>query len=74
MGVLTKTWHHPDSEKLFCEEIDVGEVSLSLSRFLSLSLARSLSLSLSCAQVGPKRDTQETELGLDKNKKKVLLD
>jgi len=25
VGVLTKTWHHPDSEKLFCEEIDVGE-------------------------------------------------
>ena len=20
-----QTWHHPDSEKLFCEEIDVGE-------------------------------------------------
>ncbi len=26
VGVLTKTWAHPDSEKLFCEEIDVGEV------------------------------------------------
>jgi tRNA-binding EMAP/Myf-like protein len=25
VGVLTKTWHHPDSDKLFCEEIDVGE-------------------------------------------------
>jgi len=25
VGVLTKTWHHPDSEKLWCEEIDVGE-------------------------------------------------
>jgi len=23
--VLTKTWFHPDSDKLFCEEIDVGE-------------------------------------------------
>ncbi|EKX54263.1 hypothetical protein GUITHDRAFT_132641 [Guillardia theta CCMP2712] len=25
VGVLTKTWFHPDSEKLYCEEIDVGE-------------------------------------------------
>ena len=25
MGLLTKTWHHPDSEKLWCEEIDIGE-------------------------------------------------
>jgi methionine--tRNA ligase beta chain len=25
VGVLKKTWAHPDSEKLFCEEIDVGE-------------------------------------------------
>jgi methionine--tRNA ligase beta chain len=22
---LTKTWHHPESDKLWCEEIDVGE-------------------------------------------------
>ena len=25
VGLLTKTWHHPDSEKLWCEEIDIGE-------------------------------------------------
>jgi len=25
VGELTKTWHHPDSEKLWCEEINVGE-------------------------------------------------
>ena len=25
VGVITKAWHHEDSEKLFCEEIDVGE-------------------------------------------------
>lgn len=25
VGQITKVWHHPDSEKLFCEEIDVGE-------------------------------------------------
>ena len=25
VGEITKVWHHPDSEKLFCEEIDVGE-------------------------------------------------
>ena len=25
VGLLTKTWHHPESEKLWCEEIDVGE-------------------------------------------------
>ncbi|EKX44521.1 hypothetical protein GUITHDRAFT_109640 [Guillardia theta CCMP2712] len=25
VGLLTKTWPHPDSDKLFCEEIDVGE-------------------------------------------------
>ncbi|KAJ1481970.1 hypothetical protein T484DRAFT_1624871, partial [Baffinella frigidus] len=25
VGRLTKTWAHPESEKLFCEEIDVGE-------------------------------------------------
>jgi len=25
VGVLTKTWFHPESEKLYCEEIDVGE-------------------------------------------------
>eukprot|EP00291_Cryptomonas_curvata_P026999 CAMPEP_0172177892 /NCGR_PEP_ID=MMETSP1050-20130122/15714_1 /TAXON_ID=233186 /ORGANISM="Cryptomonas curvata, Strain CCAP979/52" /LENGTH=258 /DNA_ID=CAMNT_0012850513 /DNA_START=16 /DNA_END=789 /DNA_ORIENTATION=+ len=27
VGVLTKTWAHPESEKLFCEEIDVGEAA-----------------------------------------------
>eukprot|EP00960_Hanusia_phi_P035860 751992-Hanusia_phi.AAC.1 len=26
VGVLTKTWFHPESEKLYCEEIDVGEM------------------------------------------------
>jgi aminoacyl tRNA synthase complex-interacting multifunctional protein 1 len=25
VGVITKAWHHPESVKLFCEEIDVGE-------------------------------------------------
>jgi len=25
VGRITKVWEHPDSEKLFCEEIDVGE-------------------------------------------------
>ncbi|KAG5192932.1 hypothetical protein JKP88DRAFT_268903 [Tribonema minus] len=25
VGVITKVWKHPDSEKLYCEEIDVGE-------------------------------------------------
>ncbi|KAJ1486007.1 hypothetical protein T484DRAFT_1791487 [Baffinella frigidus] len=25
VGVLIKTWHHPESEKLFLEEVDVGE-------------------------------------------------
>lgn len=27
VGVIVKAWEHPDSEKLFCEEIDLGEVS-----------------------------------------------
>ena len=25
VGVITKVWKHPDAEKLYCEEIDVGE-------------------------------------------------
>lgn len=25
VGQITKVWHHPDADKLFCEEIDVGE-------------------------------------------------
>jgi len=25
VGVITKVWHHEDSDKLFCEEVDVGE-------------------------------------------------
>jgi aminoacyl tRNA synthase complex-interacting multifunctional protein 1 len=25
VGQITKVWHHPESEKLFCEEIDLGE-------------------------------------------------
>jgi methionine--tRNA ligase beta chain len=25
IGQITKVWHHPESEKLFCEEIDLGE-------------------------------------------------
>ncbi|TYZ62823.1 hypothetical protein PybrP1_012258 [[Pythium] brassicae (nom. inval.)] len=25
VGVITKVWNHPESEKLYCEEIDVGE-------------------------------------------------
>eukprot|EP00929_Paragymnodinium_shiwhaense_P110547 TRINITY_DN7766_c0_g1_i1.p1 TRINITY_DN7766_c0_g1~~TRINITY_DN7766_c0_g1_i1.p1 ORF type:complete len:873 (+),score=259.72 TRINITY_DN7766_c0_g1_i1:89-2707(+) len=25
VGHVVKAWHHPDAEKLFCEEIDVGE-------------------------------------------------
>jgi hypothetical protein len=28
VGVLTKTWHHPESEKLWCEEIDLGEAAV----------------------------------------------
>jgi len=28
VGLLTKTWPHPESEKLFCEEIDVGEANV----------------------------------------------
>jgi tRNA-binding EMAP/Myf-like protein len=27
VGILTKTWPHPESDKLFCEEIDVGEAA-----------------------------------------------
>lgn len=27
VGYITKAWKHPDSEKLWCEEIDVGEES-----------------------------------------------
>lgn len=25
VGKIVKVWHHPDADKLFCEEIDVGE-------------------------------------------------
>ena len=25
MSLLRKGWHHPEADKLFCEEIDVGE-------------------------------------------------
>lgn len=25
VGVITKAWEHPDSDKLYCEEIDLGE-------------------------------------------------
>merc|ERR1712071_676914 len=25
VGQITKIWHHPEADKLFCEEIDVGE-------------------------------------------------
>jgi methionyl-tRNA synthetase len=25
VGVISKVWRHPDSEKLYCEEIDIGE-------------------------------------------------
>jgi aminoacyl tRNA synthase complex-interacting multifunctional protein 1 len=25
VGVITKAWVHPDADKLFCEEIDIGE-------------------------------------------------
>lgn len=28
VGTIVKAWEHPDSEKLFCEEIDLGEVGL----------------------------------------------
>jgi tRNA-binding EMAP/Myf-like protein len=24
VGKITKVWKHPDSEKLYCEEIDIG--------------------------------------------------
>jgi len=27
VGLITKVWTHPDADKLFCEEIDVGEES-----------------------------------------------
>jgi methionyl-tRNA synthetase len=27
VGVITKAWEHPEADKLFCEEIDVGEES-----------------------------------------------
>ena len=27
VGVITKIWPHPEAERLFCEEIDVGEAS-----------------------------------------------
>lgn len=27
VGVIVKAWEHPESEKLFCEEIDLGEAS-----------------------------------------------
>ena len=25
VGLITKVWLHPEADKLFCEEIDVGE-------------------------------------------------
>merc|ERR1712070_4178 len=25
VGKIVKVWHHPDAEKLYCEEIDLGE-------------------------------------------------
>ena len=25
VGVITKVWEHPEADKLYCEEIDVGE-------------------------------------------------
>ncbi len=28
IGKIVKIWEHPDSDKLFCEEIDLGEGSL----------------------------------------------
>ena len=28
VGQIKKVWHHPEAEKLFCEEIDVGEESV----------------------------------------------
>ena len=28
IGKITKVWEHPDSEKLFCEEIDIGEAKV----------------------------------------------
>ena len=27
VGKITKVWHHPEADKLFCEEIDIGEES-----------------------------------------------
>jgi methionine--tRNA ligase beta chain len=27
VGVITKAWEHPEADKLFCEEIDIGEES-----------------------------------------------
>ena len=28
VGVIQKVWNHPEAEKLYCEEIDVGEESV----------------------------------------------
>mmetsp|Transcript_39018 Transcript_39018/g.94340 ORF Transcript_39018/g.94340 Transcript_39018/m.94340 type:complete len:229 (+) Transcript_39018:84-770(+) len=28
VGVITKVWNHPEADKLYCEEIDVGEESV----------------------------------------------
>jgi methionine--tRNA ligase beta chain len=41
VGVITKVWHHETAERLFCEEIDVGEeaprpVASGLRQFYSL--------------------------------------
>ena len=27
VGVITKAWEHEEADKLFCEEIDIGEES-----------------------------------------------
>jgi tRNA-binding EMAP/Myf-like protein len=27
VGLITKVWNHPTAERLFCEEIDLGEIT-----------------------------------------------
>ena len=41
VGKITKVWKHPDSEKLYCEEIDIGggeirKIASGLQAFVSL--------------------------------------
>lgn len=40
VGVIVKAWEHPDSEKLFCEEIDLGEVRQRVDVFTVVLIGR----------------------------------